>query len=917
MHKKSLITSCTLILIFLYGLSIKAEEKLVNLLSSPMVKYTYIDENDNDLGANAFNDKTGKCLVDGKTDNSSVISSPYRFNSKKQIAVLFEFPEAVLFRSAECVWMWGQNEQQWFDSMEIHAGNSKKELRKIVDFPNKRVKKNEVFINIPCPETRSRFVLFKFIQKDDLKSSMFGIGEIRLFGPAKELVKINQPQTGISFVLSRHVPCNIFEYGKDMVIKGVVTTDEPGQGTMETVLTDYFGNIVDVQTKNFTFKSGKNDIALNFAGLESGYYELACTIKFVSAHKKNSEVKQRISVGVAPLVRRSVEDALRSGCRFGIQLGYNSAEGGEAFALLGLQWVRGLPQFGPNIKNNKPETFQRTIDYLRKWGKEFPYYNVFEIKTFPADCYDEKRYGPIAKRKDWFINTVPVKDKYTSYIKEMVGKIPEGQNIFEIWNEPWDGMTPEEFAEIAQITREAIKAVRPNAIIGPNLGPIAHMVKVFNAGGMKDMDMMTIHPYAPDFKSSPERADLRGMIKVYRETLKKYLGKDLALYVTEVGWPTPPQGPMANTEQEQAQYMVRACLCFYAEGIKGIMPYCMGQPETNPNEKEHFFGFIRKDNTPKPVLLAYANMSRQLEGCEYVGDPWLGNDVGAMLFRKNNTNMLVLYSTLKEKKIFLRPGAVNLELTDIMGRKKTLKTSNNRLSLTLTGDPLYLTGVGNELRELIPTSQIERWSDLYKRPVNTAKGFKTAPAIDGDLKDWQNQLPIKIISTNVPENDASAEITVGYDEKNLYLAIRVYDNDPGLNTFDSKHVWNGDSIEIFFSPLPEAAVPGFLKEHDYQMLITPYSVSGKPVMVFGDVYRAGKNIEGCLYSFKKLPDGWQGELAIPLKNFPSAKGIKGQQWALEIALNDLDKKRPRIQLNANRRNDNWANSSVWSILQLD
>ena len=52
---------------------------------------------------------------------------------------------------------------------------------------------------------------------------------------------------------------------------------------------------------------------------------------------------------------------------------------------------------------------------------------------------------------------------------------------------------------------------------------------------------------------------------------------------------------MANTEHQQAAYMARAALIMFAEDIKAVMPYCMGQPEKNPAEKEHFFGFVRRD----------------------------------------------------------------------------------------------------------------------------------------------------------------------------------------------------------------------------------------------------------------------------------------------------------------------------------
>lgn len=893
------------------------QEKLVNLLSSPTVKYTYLDENGNDLGAKVGNDKSGRALVDGKIDNAGVITSKYSANEKKMVVVLFEFPFAISPRVVEWVWMWGHNDKQWLDRVEVAIGEDRKQLKTIKEFTNTRIRQNVVTIKLPLPECHGRFVRLKFIQEADLKHFMFGIGEVRIMGTAADLAKLGSWKNGLTVSVRRHAPCNLFESGKPVTLTVDAMAATSGSGEMDVSLVNYFGDIVEQRREKVKLNRGKNELTLDFKSLEPGYYELSCNIRQQTAGNAVCEASGRASLGIAPFVRRSAGDALAKGCRFGIQLGFNSLEGGDAFALLGLQWVRGLAQYGPLVKRDAADPFERTTRYLKQWSEERPFNHVFEVKTFPSDCYDEKRYGPIAGRKDWFINTVPAKDKYQDYIRKFVERIPPEQKVFEIWNEPWDGMKPEEFAEIAVMTREAIKAVRPDAIVGPNLGPVAHLVKVIKAGGLNGMDMLTVHPYAADFRSSPERADLRAMIRVYHDTLKKYLGHDLPLYVTEIGWPTPPKGPMANSEQEQAQYMVRACLGLYAEGVKAVMPYCMGQPEKDPNDKEHFFGFLRKNQEPKPVLLAYANMARMIEGAEYLGDPWLGTDVGAMLFRKNGRNLLILYTSGKEKKIFLRPGVEQLNMVDIMGRRTQIAIRHDRLSLTLTGDPVYLDGVGDGFRQLIPSSARVCWSDVYKRPGNTAKSFKVPPVIDGDFSEWQGREEIKVVDGNVSSKDASATVKVGYDENNLYLAIRVFDDEPGMNKHDAGHVWGGDCLEIFFSPLPEAAVPGFLKEHDYQILVTPYSKSGKPVVVFGDVYRAGQAIKGCRQSFRTFPDGWSVELALPLTAFAGAQGRKGQRWAMEIALDDLDKKHPRIQVNSNQRNDNWTNSSVWSWLVLE
>ncbi len=899
---------------FLLGFVVNAE-KLENLSLIPGVKYTYLDENGNDMGSTSYSDKTGKHLIDNSW--KTVVTTKYQRNIKRKMSILFEFPVPISPSEVVLLWMWGHNDKMWFDNAKIFIGNDRSKLTEVGSYEHKeRIKQNTVPIPIKLKEATGRYVRADIFMEANVKHFMMAFGEIRIMGSKAQFGKVKKAASDTSKIqisTTRHYPSNIFGLGEKVEIPLIVKTPDGRQAEVKAVLYNYFKDVIE-EISLPAVKSGEH-FSLSFTELDPGYYELIMNAKTIAANGKIVKGEKKVCFGVCRKFNRTAEEAIQAGCRMGIQLGFNSKEGGEAFAQLGLQWVRALLQFGPNLDRFPKQPYRDAKRLAKTWFEELPFNSVLEIKTIPSWCYDEKRYGKRSEGIKWCATTVPVKDKYFQYIREQIECLPENQHIFEVWNEPWDKMTTKEFAELSQLTYEAIKAVRPNSIIGPNLGPMAHLVKVIENGGLKNMEMLSIHPYSSDFKSSPESAQLRDKIRSYKNTLKKYLGKELPLYVTEFGWATPPAGPMANSEERQAQYITRAGLIMLAEDIKAIIPYCMGQPETQANEKEHFFGFIRKNKEPKPVLIAWANLNRLLEGARYVGDLYLGIDIGAMLFEKNGVNTLILYTDGMTKKIFLRPFCNSLKLADIMGNEKEIDIKENRLSLTLSDDPVYLIGVGNELKSQVVKGTEKRWSNIYQRITRDAEYVSSdVDFLNGKTKLQGKSFPIK--SSVIKPDDASADFRIGWSEKALYLDINVTDNDPGRNKWEGTETWKGDGMELYLSVSPDTAIPGFMKNNDYQILFTPYAKSGKPEFICGDFNHKGKKLTGVQHKFIKKAKGWEGRLIIPFANFPGFTAKKGTRLALELALDDLDESHSRIQLNSNNREDNWSNSSVWSLLIL-
>ena len=121
---------------------------------------------------------------------------------------------------------------------------------------------------------------------------------------------------------------------------------------------------------------------------------------------------------------------------------------------------------------------------------------------------------------------------------EIVAALPADQNVFEIGNEVWNYMSMEEFAEWCQMVVPVVKALRPDAVIGPDPGSVERARRFIKAGGMNGMNAYFIHPYS--FTPMPEHR-VRALLRNVGDFLEIKTGRRFDAYVTEYGWPTAPK----------------------------------------------------------------------------------------------------------------------------------------------------------------------------------------------------------------------------------------------------------------------------------------------------------------------------------------------------------------------------------------
>ncbi len=221
--------------------------------------------------------------------------------------------------------------------------------------------------------------------------------------------------------------------------------------------------------------------------------------------------------------------------------------------------------------------------------------------------------------------TPAVSGAFASYV-DFVSRALAGQvKFYEIWNEwdqagPGDRAVSDDYVALVKATALQVRGNDPKARVlagaitseGLNKGFADRLIE----GGVADrVDGLSLHPYvhcAGDLGKTPE-SWIKWLMSI-EQRLTRLAGKPIPLYLTEMGWPSASE-PCGVDEETQAKFLARAFfLAKTRPEIKGMWWYDLVNDGSNPSEREHNFGLLKPDLTPKAayqVLKAIAPIIRQ------------------------------------------------------------------------------------------------------------------------------------------------------------------------------------------------------------------------------------------------------------------------------------------------------------------
>ena len=184
-------------------------------------------------------------------------------------------------------------------------------------------------------------------------------------------------------------------------------------------------------------------------------------------------------------------------------------------------------------------------------------------------------------------------------------------------------------------------------------------------------------------------------------------------------------------------------------------------------------------------------------------------------------------------------------------------------------------------------------------PLN-ANNLAVAPTIDGELGEWTGgsyPLPACVYGCSLRSGDAdlSAQVYLGWDASNLYLAVQVRD-DKIVVVRSGRNLYLSDDVEIQFDAnLVTDFTSTSLSSDDYQIGLS----AGNFGTIAANAYRwYPRSTEGALSAVvvkgKQLADGYTLEAKIPWTVF-GVTPVAGAKYGFAVSVSDDDQAGTAVQ----------------------
>ncbi len=264
-----------------------------------------------------------------------------------------------------------------------------------------------------------------------------------------------------------------------------------------------------------------------------------------------------------------------------------------------------------------------------------------------------------------------------------------GPPEYQFWNEPnffWHD--PREFFVVAaKHTWSMVKARHKDALAyaDGDSGSVKMMEEFARFGGAPYNDTVQIHypgvkPLTYDELVLPKAPE--GKLDMVRDLVAlrdaHFPGKPI--WNTEEGW----WGTKERTPEDGARALPRITISQIAAGVDRVYWYEQGRGSYDPTF------LLGPRNEPFPAYAAYAAMTDMLEGARYVGPTGVAPRIRQHWFVKGNDVILAAWYVGGERTIDFSSSLNRVEVTDHLGRRRTVEPRHGQFVLTLTPDVQYL-----------------------------------------------------------------------------------------------------------------------------------------------------------------------------------------------------------------------------------
>ncbi|MGL1903946.1 MAG: glycoside hydrolase family 5 protein [Fibrobacterales bacterium] len=285
---------------------------------------------------------------------------------------------------------------------------------------------------------------------------------------------------------------------------------------------------------------------------------------------------------------------------------------------------------------------------------------------------------------------------WTNYASKAVERYKGKNIIWELWNEPnihvfWaPDSDAKAYMKLMNMAVPAIKKADPNAIL---LGSAtAHIdlgwiEQTFQLGMLNHIDAVSVHPYRhqdPETVRS-EYDKLNALIDGYTG------GKGRPIVSSEWGYSNINWDGNPLSDFDQAQRLVRELLTNISKGVNLSIWYDWKNDGTDAGNREHNFGLVENDLTPKKAYHAYKTLNTVLNGYTFSKRIDSGTPgVYFLKFKKGSDTIYVFWKEGPQETRDIQSSLGRVEIKDLFGERKIIKWKGSSFPYKFTNAPQYM-----------------------------------------------------------------------------------------------------------------------------------------------------------------------------------------------------------------------------------
>lgn len=307
-------------------------------------------------------------------------------------------------------------------------------------------------------------------------------------------------------------------------------------------------------------------------------------------------------------------------------------------------------------------------------------------------------------KSDYWPVTEEEKEGFSKFAVNAIKQFRTEVKNVELFNEPNFRPYPAtSYLEAIKPIYESIKKATPDInVVGGVMGMVPHswMTDFFEAGGLKYIDTLSIHPY--DFNGGFSNKTLRSDLTQTRERMAKYGAEDMELWITEMGWSTGNNCVEGVPEELAAAYGVQYFNMVKAERLADVMHwYDLENDGDDPGDRENNFGLLYRPAkggvkwAAKLPYVAFVNLNHLYAEAEYVDGFRPSEESAVYHYKRSNgeKDFIAVWSNDENRTVNLDLKTPQVEIFDIYGNKLyTLSSDNGIYSFSLNEIPYYIVG---------------------------------------------------------------------------------------------------------------------------------------------------------------------------------------------------------------------------------